>query len=239
MENTHKSRTEDTDRRSAYAALGLPDETIALLHDYLSACSNLYGICKVRRVLRLFNKQNPPIEREPFLQFIDIVRKEHRFYSVLGQEELFEDAEPTAPIDREVIAEHLIIDGPEDYLDLKDEQANKPFYIPNKEELLRYTDECYVEPTRQYIALHDFMAGLKGVDKEAAAEFMIDLSFELRHFFPSTNAAVDLFQKYAKRSFRTKAEVEIFVSLWQAFANHLRVPQNRGFTPNEIYNRMK
>lgn len=222
-----------------YTALGLPQETVELLHDYLLACSNLYGICKVRRVLRLYNKQNPPIERETFLQFLEIVRREHQFYFIVGDEELYDGVpQPTGPFERELVAEHLLIDDIEDYEALKDAQDGKPFYQPEKDELLCYTDESYAEPNRSYHALRDFLYALPGVREAQVTELFEELTIQARLGYFDDETLTDAFKQDLRRHLRSDAEADAYLDLCSRFYDHLRLPEHRGFTPIEIRNRM-
>lgn len=226
------------EQKAAYDALGLPQETVDLLHDYLSACSNLYGICKVKRVLRLYNKQNEPITAEQFTTFLDVVRQEDHFYYIVGEDELYDGVpQPTLPLERELVAENLLCDGIEDYEDLKDVQADKPFYQPDKEELLHYLDEGYTEPNRSCCALLDFLSALPDVKEPQAAEVLEELTIHARIGYFEEEVLMEAFERNLRHRLRGNAAITYF-DLCDRFYDHLRLPEHRGFSPSEIERRM-
>lgn len=77
------------------------------------------------------------LTEEAFLAFADRVGNERHFY---------------------IIAEYLYaVDCFESYDELKAEQSDKPYYIPGKEELLKYKDNFYMEETKEILALGTFL----------------------------------------------------------------------------------
>lgn len=93
------------------------------------------------------------LTEEAFLAFADRVGNERHFYIIAGAEDIYDDVnEPTPPIKREIIAEYLYaVDCFESYDELKAEQSDKPYYIPDKEELLKYKDNFYMEEDRKSV----------------------------------------------------------------------------------------
>lgn len=138
-------------------------ETEELLKKYIRAFCNLYGITPVYRAWRIISKQNPGlgISREQFLAFLDGMVEEEMLCIVVGQEDIYEGIEEkTPPLRREILAQHLyLVDGFDSYENLLKEQDEKPFYVPEKDELLKYADDSYVEETREYRVLKDFLQG--------------------------------------------------------------------------------
>jgi len=99
--------------------------------DILS-CVRLYGICEFDFFIELFNTQNPDevqlniMELEDQLDRCEMIGEEAvRFAYYIVSESL------------------LMFDG--DLEKLQTERAGKEFYIPKKEELLKYEDSYYVE----------------------------------------------------------------------------------------------
>lgn len=127
-------KTEENPQRNG---TGLPGGTEKLLRSYFDAFANLYGITPLYRAFRIIQKQNPELKltEEDFLQFVDQLDQEERLYTIAGAEDIYDDVkEPTPPMKREIVAEYLYaLDGFESYLELKEEQADKPYYIPEKD----------------------------------------------------------------------------------------------------------
>ena len=98
-------------------------------------------------------------QQEDFLQFVDQLDQEERLYTIAGAEDIYDDVkEPTPPMKREIVAEYLYaLDGFESYLELKEEQADKPYYIPEKDELLKYQDDFYSEETKEFLDLGAYL----------------------------------------------------------------------------------
>ena len=139
----------------------LSEETKKLLRSYFDAFSNLYGITPLYRALRIIQKQNSELEltEEEFLSFVNEVDQEEHIYTIAGAEDIYSDVDqPTPPLKREIIAEYLFAaDDFESYDKLKTEQDGKPFYIPQRESLLKYQDDCYDEETKESIVLGAFL----------------------------------------------------------------------------------
>lgn len=151
-------KTEENPQRNG---TGLPGGTEKLLRSYFDAFANLYGITPLYRAFRIIQKQNPELKltEEDFLQFVDQLDQEERLYTIAGAEDIYDDVkEPTPPMKREIVAEYLYaLDGFESYLELKEEQADKPYYIPEKDELLKYQDDFYSEETKEFLDLGAYL----------------------------------------------------------------------------------
>ena len=64
-----------------YKKLGLPDETVSLLHDYFDAFSNLYQVLPLKDAFKIIESQNKGlITLDEFLAFSEIARHEEHFY---------------------------------------------------------------------------------------------------------------------------------------------------------------
>jgi len=172
-------KTEENPQRNG---TGLSGGTEKLLRSYFDAFANLYGITPLCRAFRIIQKQNPELKltEEDFLQFVDQLDQEERLYTIAGAEDIYDDVkEPTPPMKREIVAEYLYaLDGFESYLELKEEQADKPYYIPEKDELLKYQDDFYSEETKEFL---DLGAYLRNVLKlKRADDVLSDLQLGAR-----------------------------------------------------------
>lgn len=158
----------------------LSPEIKELLLSYFDAFTNLYGITPLYRALRIIQKQNPELAltEEDFLSFVDEIEGEDHNYIIAGAEDLYCDVtEPTPPMKREIIADYLY-DLDDCYDELRIEQEGKPFYVPEKELLLKYQDQFYVEETKESLALGTFLRDklkLKRAD-EVLSELQLEAS---------------------------------------------------------------
>lgn len=219
----------------------LPKETEELLRAYFDAFANLYGITPLYRAFRIIQKQNPELAltEEAFLAFTYTVGKERHFYIIAGAEDIYDDvSEPTPPMKREIIAEYLYaVDGFESYDELKAEQADKPYYIPNKEELLKYEDDFYMEETKEVLALGAFLRDKLKLKR--ADDVLSDLKLGARCGDSSPQMVISDVERLAGRGcFRSMEQINEFFQYYFAMCNHTRIPANRGFTPDELREKM-
>lgn len=212
-----------------------------LLKQYIAAFCNLYGITPVYRAWRIIHKQNPDlaVSEEQFLAFLDNLNEDELFCIVVGEEEIYEGVEePTPPRKREIVAEYLYaVDDFESYEELKEKQADKPFYVPDKDELLKYADNDYglesIRTTREYQALHAFaeetlkLKNVDGVLDDIQAMASIDGGLPV--YIEDSVLRIGRLKKFPSE----KVEDE-FYRLCEAMCNNVRMHAHRGHTPREI-----
>ena len=116
-----------------------------LILSYFDAFANLYGIIPMKRAYRIIEKQNPELNltKEMFAEIINSLDFSDKHYVIWSEEEVYdENADGIDLFDKLLIAEYVITFGdPEDYEKLIFEQGDRPFYVPEKDELLKYEDE--------------------------------------------------------------------------------------------------
>ena len=220
---------------------GLSEETKKLLRSYFDAFSNLYGITPLYRALRIIQKQNPELElaEEEFLSFVNEVEQEEHFYIIAGAEDIYSDVDqPTPPLKREIIAEYLFAaDDFESYDKMKTEQDGKPFYIPERESLLKYQDDCYDEETKESIVLGAFLRDKLKLKK--ADDVLSDLQIVARTGGDDPQMIIWTVERLAgKGCLGSIKKINEFFQYYFAMSNNTRLASNRGFTPNEMQERL-
>lgn len=220
---------------------GLSRETEELLRAYFDAFSNLYGIMPLYRAFRIIRKQNPELtlSEEDFLSFAGEVEQEEHYYIIAGEEEIYDNIKnPTPPMKREIISEYLYaVDDFESYAELKMEQEGKPFYIPEKEDLLKYQDDCYVEETKEVMALGAFLRDKLKLKR--ADDVLGDLTLAARSEENDPQMVISDVERLAGRDcFGSVERVNEFFQYYFAMYNSTRICSNRGFTPNEMQERL-
>ena len=123
------------------AKISLPTETIELIRRYFAAAANLYARIPLRKLYDIYISQNAHISESVFLQVAELISHEHHHYAVLGSEVFGEGAEPSQPIDCELVASHLYEIGYDYYYETEIQHEGIKYYFPSKEELLNYADE--------------------------------------------------------------------------------------------------
>lgn len=183
-------------------------ETKTLLSRYFAAAANLYGIIRVCDLLKIYNWQNEPITEEEFLSFIDEIDFSDKYYCVFTQDEIYKDGSETPPLEREIIAEYLCCfdfddQDIEEYEKLKVSRWGRKFYVPNKEQFLRYEDDEYFQKTPDYLELRSFLRNETGLSKENADDYangiMICLVTQPDNSFDSVYDAIQLSGIYNRK----------------------------------------
>lgn len=149
-----------------------------LVMKYIVASTNLYGIVPIEKVVEIYNDQNEEKislnEVESFLQSTQVKEKLEEGFVYIQSNEFV--AEATSEIDEKE--------------NLKRITAGKPYYVPGKEELLRYIDEEYFQETPEQLLVKNMLKEDFGnqldVDEEVSelvynlqvsgGDFMMELS---------------------------------------------------------------
>ena len=212
--------------------LNLSQETFQTIHDYFDAASNLYARIPLRMLYKIYNSQNPPVSQEDFLAAAEIISHERNHYSVLRPDVFHEDAGASQPMDQELVAEHLYAVDDEDYYILEQKQEGKPWYIPGREEFLKYTDSFYTEKSPQFLALADFLRSTQRKLHCPPLEVAEELADLFRMDIPLPNV-VDDGQRLGVR-FRYPQDFRTYLQLCLDLSQHTRRYSHRGHTPAEL-----
>ena len=240
-EGRYKARLEKLGGSSVMIENQLSTETKELLSSYFAAFSNLYGITPLYRALRIIQKQNPELEltEEDFLSFVNETEQEEHFYIIAGAEDIYSDVDDlTPPLKREIIAEYLYaVDDFDSYDELRTEQEGKPFYIPEKEALLKYQDDYYVEETKESLALGVFLR--EKLKLKRADDVLENLRFTARMENTDPQGIIWEVERMAGKGCLGSIEmINEFFQYYFAMYNSTRLAANRGFTPNELRERL-
>ncbi|SES07587.1 YecA family protein [Salipaludibacillus aurantiacus] len=192
---------------------------MARLTEYVIALTHLYGLVHKHKVVEIYNKHHeseaaaedieklydtPPDELTP--QFVHTY-KNHFVHEAIMEFGEFED--------------HLA------------QRKGKPYYIPNRTELLKYTDDMYLERTAPFYKLLTYLTSRYfKKDKEKAYELADEIQ-AICHAGFSTNTIFDTIAIYGVE-FKDEKEVNKLVPLILDLANHTRLWENNGFTPHEL-----
>ena len=107
---------------------------MSLLTRYIVALTNLYGVLPEEELVKIFNTQN---EDQISLDELESWADNH-------SEELY--GTPVSSVSGLFIHEDLM--DVDVFKDLMMKKANKPYYVPEKEELLKYVNPYYPESTK-------------------------------------------------------------------------------------------
>lgn len=195
-----------------------------LFWKYVRACTNLYGVVPVQEVISIFNRQNPKmyLELGP------------AYGIVYGNEWPVAMLESYAEKEGSDFAHSwLIEEGKVEAI--QQEQEGKNWYVPSKEELLKYADDRYVERSAAYNGLRKVLApyfpklhpfGVDGIIQMFAQNLQFDPSFNKS--FVTLLSHIDL---------ESEKELNKIVQQAVQFSNNHRLWANRGHAPSEISGR--
>lgn len=158
----------------------LSKETQDLLYRYFAAAANLYGVIEIGKLLKIYNSQNEPVSEEDFLSFVENMNFEDKHFCVLNQDDIYDDGSETPALEYEVLAEYLYFfefddDSLDEYEMLKNRQIGKKFCVLDKEQFLRYEDDCYFKKTPDFLEMRSFLRNETGLSKDDADDYANDI----------------------------------------------------------------
>ena len=114
------------------------------LTQYIIALTNLYGLVSMQQVLDIYNSQNnEKISLSDLENELDELAKELEENFIFIEQNLF-------------VHEAIYIET-ESPQEIFDERSTWPYYMPEKEELLKYVDEYYFEKNDYYLQIEAFI----------------------------------------------------------------------------------
>lgn len=210
----------DKYRGSDYVDLeALPNKDLII--QYAVACTNLYGLIEYQEFLKIYNAQNKPSLSSKELRALITTPQ---YAKQLEQQFVF--------VHKRAFI-HEAIEFVEDYGNFLDQVIGKPFYVPVKEELLRYTDELYYEKTSYLEKLEkmlakDFFGGSTLMVKDEIDEIVGQLQLIEIDF---NEVVSDFFERY---EFQDLKHANEYIQVLTNIANTTRIWENRGHTPEEL-----
>lgn len=211
--------------------IALSDETIALIRSYFSAASSLYAKIPLRKLYDIYNSQNAPILESDFLQVADMISHEQHHYAIVGREVFWADESPSQPMDRELVAEHLYAVGDAYYYETDASQEGMRYYIPEKEEFLKYADDYYIEITPQYTAMVRYLRNCQSRLRCPPEEIAADLHLAMT-MGDDYKSMTDSARRLGVR-FGSKQDFYTYLELLTDMCRHTRQFNRRGHTPAE------
>lgn len=217
------------------ALLTLSEEKIGCLKKMLYAMVNFYGIIPVRKAYEILTENyNEDISEEAFLDLCEYIRYEQKeHYYIFGKEEYDIDCTDPAsePMDR-LISHESFVEFDDIYDKLMKLKAGKPWFIPAKEEMERYSKDTKIDKDEHYYAFIDFMKSEFKLSGEDAEETVYDAVYGLHmeeHSFDDFLSGIQRFSALNITFEQAKKIVPYYISM----NNNTRMPANNGYTPIE------
>lgn len=193
-------------------------ERADLIHAYAMAAINLYGVIPQGDLIRIFNSQNRKklTEDEMFPVLIRHILLDCGY--VLWEEFLVNDA----------FEDNDFRDVP----DLLNRIGDKPRYVPEKAEFLKYADPGYYEPTAATELMEHYLTGDAGLDRAAALEVLDDLHCAI----VLENSPIERLNILSDYGMTIPSEtLQTVLDILSAMANSTRLWSNNGHTPDEMF----
>ncbi len=224
---------------------GLTKADIELLNDYFNAFRNFYGKIALRTAFEIINEQNDnKYDESVLLDFSKIKKREKHYYKILSPSEFYDDVDDPDPLSEEIVDESLCEVDDDYYYELDEIQQGKPFYIPPKEELLKYADDSYIEETAEFLALKNFLESKAKIiqpknsnERNTAYDAVSDYVNFLRYDVDSGELEIEWLLRLVEMP-ENEEDFDDFLEKITTYAtklhNNTRMWANRGFTPKEL-----
>lgn len=188
-----------------------------LIRDYVSALKNLYGVVSKEKIVEIYNLQNiEKINVDKLNNSIDDDFLDNTFAYI---------------VDNHFVDDYLMLGEIEYFIS---QHHNKPYYIPQKKELLKYKDSNYFEKTIHYRNFLTFVRKEIVKKPTLARDLCEDIVLALSMESGSVDA---IFHEFERRNIQFQSENQLKKTLNLAIklANNIRLQENRGNTPTELY----
>lgn len=199
------------------------------LKTYFQAFSNFYGICSLKKAMQIINRQNPEqkITKEQILGFADNYNGD---WKIVSPYEIYTDIPYTTPLQREIVNKILVFyNDYGGYHYTRALQSDKDFYIPSRDELLKYADKKYFEENQYTHAFAQFLE--KQLHANDWQRKLLEIVLDIRADNFDTQDFIDTIDQEYPGFDITQQVIDIYVNLH----NNTRLMVNRGYTPNELF----
>ncbi len=193
-----------------------------LILDYIRATTNLYGIVPLEKVVEIYNQQNDDqIGTEDVEPYLDKNLRKNYVYAH----------------DDHFVHETIAVFDEFDLVLTK--KGEKPYYVPGKEELLKYADVNYYEKPKQYYDLDWYVKkNLFPNNKEKAEMLCWNIRWACVVDGSNIQGIIDHFNT-AGVNFKNENQVNEVLPLVMDLANNVRLWENNGHTPSEIFEKFE
>ncbi len=192
-----------------------------LILDYIRATTNLYGIVPLEKVVEIYNQQN---DDQIGIDDVEVYLEQDlsEYYVYVYYENFV----------HETILEF------DDFELVLTKKGNKPYYAPEKGELLKYADVDYYEKPKQYHDLYKYIKKNFFPNDEEKAEMLCQNIRRECVDGPDIQAVFDHFNT-AGVNFKVEKQVNEVLQMVMELSNNVRLWENNGHTPHEIFEKFE
>ncbi|NWL88620.1 hypothetical protein DMN77_13675 [Paenibacillus sp. 79R4] len=189
-----------------------------LVFRYISAATNLYGAIKPDKLVEIFNEQND--------DKLTVEELKALYEEFSGRDQLFRMYKGY------LIVEDLVYsDDASEFKGLLEKMKGKSYHVPDKDELLKYSNGLYYEMTPQLTALRSYIIKELRPDPEFVDDLVDDIQLACSMEAPIQ----EIMHEFERRDieFDSMEQVQMVVYLVTEAYNHTRLASNGGYTPLE------
>lgn len=189
------------------------------LNNYIIALVNLYGLVHRDRVMEIYNSQNKiKLSKTDLDTYFDTPKRllEENFIAVY--KDYFVD---TSFLEVEKFDMML------------EEKSDKPYYVPEKEELLKYAKGIYYEKNKEYQALVDYIGVNFSPDDPKTASNLAEEVQMISQITFNIQLIMDSFNEKGI-VFKSVEQANELANLIMNVANNVRLWKNNGYTSREL-----
>ena len=217
-----------------YASIPLDKSVIVLIHRYMDAAANLYGLVSLAKLLEIYNSHNTPVDANVFGMVAIAVAVEDNPYELIFRDDVPQDTVEKSLEAGEILADYLFVEEPEwSIRNLRHQQSGKSYKILPKVEFLRYADPDYFPATAQQVAMLKYLRrrtaslSLPPEDFCNALQSIIVIDAPLKE--------VLAIAKSEGLTFDGHWDLGEFATLYHELNNNTHKHVNCGHTPNELF----
>lgn len=207
-----------------YAKLLELRETNNKYNDYKKACLRLYGAVPTNMLKAVYEtNEGEELDMDKFYHFLSKKSYIESDFNI---------------IDGYLVHEALFINDENDFRDMIKASENiDKYYLPEKSELMKYTDELYYEHTLHIEKLESHLSKKYNLDKDKLEEAMIELIGTNLVSLNTDATMIDMILKSWQDlgiNIKTQDELKKIVDMILKVINTTRMWSNKGFTPEEL-----
>ncbi len=193
------------------------------INRYALACVNLYSIIELDKFVEIVNAQTDlEVEKEEVINWCNL-RYQNRGCEMYFYQKGYLMCDSYGD---------NVLDVTEDYRPMLSAQKGKPYYVPDQEELLNYEDDIYVEENTSFRNMLNFIIRKMRRNEDDAYDYAAEIQFLIRN----GNKPGEILDDCARMGldFLNDNQFSEFMSYLMEMNNNTRIPENRGYTPNEM-----
>ncbi len=186
---------------------------------YCRALTELWGIVPYEKIIEIYNSQNNGNITQSDLDFAIECSKYAIDCYYIPQDNY-----------KRIVSESLFVnDG--DVEKLVSAQQNKPYYIPDKKQLIHYSDDMYFDKTPFCHDMSVFLCEYANLEKNIADELTDEVALMARM---NCNYQDIIYYLEQYHIVFDQSDINKFFRIYMGIYNNSRIWENRGYTPLEL-----